>query len=39
MASESPLAPLLLKGAFIRLDETAIGAAAQIIVFQYNPGR
>ena len=37
MASESPLAPLLLKGAFIRLDETAIGAAAQIIVFQYNP--
>lgn len=37
MANESPLAPLLLKGAFIRLDETAIGAVPQIIVFQYNP--
>jgi hypothetical protein len=37
MANTSPLAPLLLKGAFIRLDETAIGAVPQIIVFQYNP--
>jgi hypothetical protein len=37
MANESPLAPVLLKGAFIRLDETAIGAVPQIVVFQYNP--
>lgn len=37
MASESPLAAKTLKGAFIRLDETAIGAVPQIIVFQYNP--
>jgi hypothetical protein len=37
MATTSPLAPKILKGAFIRLDETGIGAVPQIIVFQYNP--
>ena len=37
MATASPLAPKTLKGAFIRLDETGIGAVPQIIVFQYNP--
>jgi hypothetical protein len=37
MANTSPLAPRLLKGAFIRLDETPIGPVPQIIVFQYNP--
>jgi hypothetical protein len=37
MATASPLAPRTLKGAFIRLDETGIGAVPQIIVFQYNP--
>jgi hypothetical protein len=37
MTTESPLTRKILKGAFIRLDETAIGAIPQIIVFQYNP--
>jgi hypothetical protein len=37
MANNSPLTRKILKGAFIRLDETAIGAIPQIIVFQYNP--
>lgn len=37
MATTSPLAPKTLKGAFIRLDETGIGAVPEIIVFQYNP--
>jgi len=37
MPSTSPLAPKLLKGALIRLDETGIGPIPQIIVFQYNP--
>ena len=37
MATASPLAPKILKGAFIRLDETGIGAVPQVIVFQYNP--
>jgi hypothetical protein len=37
MANTSPLAPKLLKGALIRLDETGIGPVPQIIVFQYNP--
>lgn len=37
MATTSPLAPKILKGAFIRLDETGIGAVPQTIVFQYNP--
>lgn len=37
MASRSPLAPRILKGAFIRLDEAGIGPVPQIIAFQYNP--
>jgi hypothetical protein len=37
MANTSPLAPKLLKGALIRLDETGIGPVPQVIVFQYNP--
>lgn len=37
MPNTSPLAPKLLKGALIRLDETKIGFIPQIIVFQYNP--
>lgn len=37
MASSSPLAPKILKGAFVRLDESGIGAVPQIIAFQYNP--
>ncbi len=37
MSTTSPLARKLLKGAFIRLDETGIGPVPQIIVFQYNP--
>jgi len=37
MPNTSPLAPKLLKGAFIRLDETGIGPVPQIIIFQYNP--
>lgn len=37
MPNTSPLAPKLLKGALIRLDETGIGPIPQIIVFQYNP--
>lgn len=37
MANTSPLAPKLLKGALIRLDETGVGYVPQIIVFQYNP--
>jgi hypothetical protein len=37
MASKSPLAPKILKGAFVRLDDTGIGVFPQIIVFQYNP--
>jgi len=37
MPNTSPLAPKLLKGALIRLDETGIGVVPQIIAFQYNP--
>jgi hypothetical protein len=37
MANTSPLAPRILKGAFIRLDETGIGAVPQLVIFQYNP--
>lgn len=37
MAATSLLAPRLIKGAFIRLDETGIGPIPQLIVFQYNP--
>ena len=37
MPNTSPLAPRLIKGAFVRLDETGIGAIPQVIVFQYNP--
>jgi hypothetical protein len=37
MASSSPLAPKILKGAFIRLDEAGIGPVPQVIAFQYNP--
>jgi hypothetical protein len=37
MTNTSPLAPKLLKGAFIRLDEMGIAPIPQIIVFQYNP--
>ena len=37
MPNTSPLAPKMLKGAFIRLDVTGIGIAPQIVVFQYNP--
>jgi hypothetical protein len=37
MTGTSPLASKTLKGAFIRLDETGIGAVPQIVVFQYNP--
>ncbi|MDI6104120.1 hypothetical protein QLQ12_36565 [Actinoplanes sp. NEAU-A12] len=37
MTNRSPLAPKVLKGAFIRLDVTGIGPVPQVIGFQYNP--
>ena len=37
MPNTSPLAPKLLKGAFVRLDDMGIAVVPQIIVFQYNP--
>lgn len=37
MSNTNPLARKLLKGAFIRLDNSGIIALPQVIIFQYNP--
>ncbi|WP_433796248.1 hypothetical protein [Actinoplanes sp. CA-252034] len=37
VSSGSPLAPKVVRGAFVRLDEIGIGVVPQVIAFQYNP--
>jgi hypothetical protein len=37
VSSSSALAPKILHGAFVRLDELGIGVVPQVIAFQYNP--